>query len=214
MSNLTTRIDKAATLAREQERARHDRALTGVSELIAPIWAHTDYESWVEKLSREVSDYLPVFLCNAITHLRAQLPEAVRIGFAVGSRKDIALADVSDLELKAVAVAYLSRDDYATGNLAALFYAVDPQAGDDAANNLRVALTETEREILGVLLSPDVAPTWEKEMRLYEAAYRLLPLVEAARDAMRARGLAYDGNPLTLVSLSNKRDMQAAPVGE
>lgn len=198
MSNLKTRINKAEALAREQEKARHDRKLAGLMEVLDIGSVGEVCAVWLEKAraGHALDEYLPVPLCDLITRTRAKLPEVMRIGFKIWTRNYQSREEISKLEMWAMIAAYIHTYDALGGNYGTLFYAVDLEAGEDsAALALRDALTIEEREALNAALSLEIETTVEQEQLLYVAVARLLPLVEVAREAMRARGLAYDGNP-------------------
>lgn len=206
MSNLKNRINKAEALAREQEKARHDRKLAGLMEVLDIGSVGDVCAVWLEKAraGHALDEYLPVPLCDMITRTRAKLPEVIRIGFKIWTRNYQSREEITKLEMWAMIAVYIHTYDVLGGNYGTLFYAVDSEAGEDsAALALREALTIEEHEALKTALSLEIETTRKQDQLLYAAVARLLPLVEVAREAMRARGLAYDGNPAKLTTLAN-----------
>jgi hypothetical protein len=201
--SLKTRIDKAVALAREREKAWHDRELAPFLEALNIASVADAYGTW---LRRKTVAPLEPALCTAITRARAQSPEGLWLAFKIVERckPEDDLSDYTHSEALATIAPYFHSHDSSTGNLAGLFYAIDPNAGNDpAALAVYDVLTPQEREIGMVILSTDKSPTQDEETRLWRAIHRLLPLVEAARDSMRGRGLCYDGNPPTLIPFAS-----------
>ena len=106
--NIQSRLNRAAVLAREQERARLDRELFRLPDLMAPMSEQIDWEAWFGG----GVDLPSALLCDVMASVRAELPAAIGVGAELSRRVgagELALPSVSDLELWAMIAEALSR---------------------------------------------------------------------------------------------------------
>ena len=191
--SMTGRIEKLEAAAESRKAAQRAAVLAGVANLVH--WDDALSAEYSEVLIEKNGPRLGAGLSRALARVRSARPEAISIGQAIVRRVESEGADmwgqVSEDELMASIAAIANSQDWYSGAGAAVLYACDGHV-EPTAHALAAALTQAERDVVALILSPDVAASFEQEQLIWEAIAREPELVNAVRALMAERGLFYD----------------------